>query len=134
MEENKEKEFTVRDRRIFSSESEAELKKEQADQTGREPSQQERAGERKTGPLPELDFPSFIQSLAVSAQMSLGALPHPETNQPVQYLPAAKQIIDILGMLREKTKGNLSRDEQALLDGILYNLRMLYIRSAEGEK
>ncbi len=135
MEENKEKDFTVRDRRIFSSDSEGEPEESQADQTKKEPPRQERPGEQKTEqPLPEPDFPSFILSLAASAQMNLGVPPHLEANQPAQNLPAAKQIIDILGMLKEKTRGNLDQEEEALIDGVLYNLRMLYIKSVEMKK
>ncbi len=135
MEENKEKDFTVRDRRIFSSDSEGEPEKSQAERTEKEPSRQERPGEQKPEqPLPEPDFPSLILSLAASAQMNLGVPPHPEAEQPAQNLSAAKQIIDILGMLKEKTKGNLDQEEEALIDSVLYNLRMLYIKSAETKK
>jgi hypothetical protein len=73
-------------------------------------------------------------SLATTAQVSLGNIPNPQTNQPAQNLPVAKQMIDILGMLKGKTKGNLTEDEQLLLDSALFNLRMQYVRAAEGKK
>jgi len=78
-------------------------------------------------PLPEIDFSTFILSLATSALMHLGEVPHPDTNGPVVNLPLAKQTIDIIGMLREKTRGNLSPDELQLLDNLLCDLRMKYV-------
>ena len=87
--------------------------------------------EQQPKPIPELDFPSFVISLAGTAQMSLGLIPHPETNLIAQNIPAAKQMIDILGMLQEKTKGNLSKEEESLLDRILFNLRIHYVRTVE---
>jgi hypothetical protein len=66
--------------------------------------------------------------------VSLGNIPDPQTNQPTQNLPVAKQMIDMLGMLKDKTKGNLTEDEQGLLDSVLFNLRMQYVRAAEGKK
>ena len=81
----------------------------------------------------DLDFSTFIISLASSAQVHLGALAHPETNQIAQNFPAAKQMIDILTMLQTKTKGNLTEAETALLEQVLYSLRMHYVRATEGQ-
>lgn len=89
--------------------------------------------DEKTSP-DVLDFSTFIISLATSAQVGLGAIPHPETNQSAQNLPAAKQMIDILALLGEKTKGNLTEAESSLLDQVLHNLRIHYIRVVEGGK
>jgi hypothetical protein len=137
--EKKEKEFVVRDRRISSSETSGDSSEPKAKQSEKGPSNAERATEssteqKRTGPFPELDFSSFIMSLATTAQVSLGNIPNPQTNQPAQNLPVAKQMIDILGMLKGKTKGNLTEDEQLLLDSALFNLRMQYVRAAEGKK
>ena len=60
--------------------------------------------------------------------LNLGAIEDPETGQKTKNLPLAKQTIDILGMLEEKTKGNLTDDEAAMLKNILYELRMLYVK------
>ena len=84
--------------------------------------------------LPEMDFSAFVISLASTAQMSLGAIPHPETNETAVNLQAAKQMIDILRLLQEKTKGNLSDQEGALLDQVLHTLRIHYVRTSDGQK
>jgi hypothetical protein len=84
--------------------------------------------------MPEPDFSSFIFSIATTAHMSLGGMQNPETGKAEQNLPAAKQMIDILGIMKEKTKGNLTKDEETLLESALYNLRMQYVRAMEGKK
>jgi hypothetical protein len=81
--------------------------------------------------LPEIDFATFIISLATSAFYHLGQMPHPETQQPEVNLPLAKQTIDILGVLQGKTRGNLSRDEEKLLENLLYDLRLKYVELAK---
>lgn len=77
--------------------------------------------------LPEINFASFIISLSSSALFHLGEIPDPGTNQTQRNLPLAKQTIDILGLLKEKTVGNLERDETQLLENLLYDLRMRYV-------
>ena len=59
---------------------------------------------------------------------------HPETNQTAQNFPAAKQMIDILAMLQIKTKGNLTEAEEALIEQVLFSLRIHYVRTVEGQK
>lgn len=78
--------------------------------------------------LPEVNFPTFIISLNVSALYHLGAVEDPETKQKKKNLPFAKQTIDILSMLEEKTKGNLTPDEEKLLKSMLYDLRIIYVK------
>lgn len=77
--------------------------------------------------LAPLDFSTFILSLASSAQVNLGQVPAPESEEVRIDLPAAKQIIDILGVLEEKTRGNLDDSEQKLLSSLLYDLRVQYV-------
>ena len=84
--------------------------------------------------LPQIDFATFVLSLSHSALMHLGEAPRPETNKVEQNLVLAKQDIDILGMLEEKTKGNLSGDEERLLAQVLFDLRMRYVECAKGKK
>jgi hypothetical protein len=91
------------------------------------------SGQQAAGPM-DLDFSTFVISLATSAQVGLGSVPHPETNRAAQNFPAAKQMIDILALLKEKTKGNLTDDESSLLDQVLHNLRIHYVRAREGQK
>ncbi len=84
--------------------------------------------------LPQIDFATFVLSLSHSALMHLGEAPHPETNKVEQNLPLAKQDIDILGMLDEKTKGNLTGDEERLLAQVLFDLRMRFVERSKGQK
>jgi len=82
--------------------------------------------------LPQVDFSSVAISLAMGAMVQLGAAPDPETGKTAEpNLALARQSIDTLEMLREKTRGNLEPDEVKLLDGLLYELRM---RAVEVER
>jgi len=74
------------------------------------------------------DFISFIGSLGGSAVMHMGERLAPDQPEVVTNLPAARQMVDILGMLQEKTKGNLSDQEAGALENLLYNIRMLYVK------
>ena len=82
---------------------------------------------KEAAPLPEIDFGTFVMSLATSALVHLGEIKHPDHASDDHNLPLAKQTIDILGMLREKTRGNLGRNEEQLLENLLYDLRMKYV-------
>ena len=84
--------------------------------------------------LPVLDFTTFVLSLSHSALMHLGEAPHPETDAVQKNLPLAKQTIDLIGMLEEKTKGNLTGDEERLISQILFDLRMRYVELEKAEK
>ena len=76
----------------------------------------------------EINFSSFVLSLSTQGLMCLGEVPDPQGGKPQQDLTAARQIIDILGMLKEKTTGNLHQAETQLLDHILFDLRMRYVK------
>ena len=82
--------------------------------------------------LPTIDFATFVLSLSHSALMHLGEAPHPETNNVEKNLALAKQNIDLLGLLEEKTKGNLTGDEERLLAQVLFDLRMRYVERSKG--
>jgi hypothetical protein len=73
---------------------------------------------------------NFMLSLSTSALIQLGEIPDPITKQPVKELTLAKQTIDLIGMLQEKTKGNLTPEEEKMLEYILYDLRMRYVKAA----
>ncbi len=77
--------------------------------------------------LPILDFATFVLSLSHSALMHLGEAPHPESDKVDRDLPMAKQTIDLIGMLEEKTRGNLTGEEERLIEQVLYDLRMRYV-------
>lgn len=82
---------------------------------------------------PEPDFSFFISTLALQASIALGKVPNPGTNQLQKDMIQAKFLIDTLGMLRDKTKGNLTKEEDGLLENILYELRMQYIANSKEE-
>ncbi len=77
-----------------------------------------------------LNFSMFILSLTTSALVCLGELPDPITKEKVINLPLAQQTISIIEILKEKTTGNLSEDEENLIGTVLYDLRMKYVQSA----
>jgi hypothetical protein len=83
--------------------------------------------------LPGIDFSTFIMSLSQSAVLHLGEIPHPETNEIEKNLPLARQTIDLLGVLEEKTKGNLTGDEERLLTQVLFDLRMRFVEVQKAE-
>ncbi|MBG0777720.1 MAG: DUF1844 domain-containing protein [Desulfovibrionaceae bacterium] len=80
--------------------------------------------------MPEVTFSTFILSLSSSAMVMLGEVPDPETGQTAKNLPMAKHTIDVLAMLKDKTVRCLDTDEAKLIDGLLYELRMAYIRNS----
>ena len=79
-------------------------------------------------PLPPPDFTSFVFSMSTSALIDLGELENPETKTMVRNLDMAKHSIDLLSMLDEKTRGNLTDEESALLEKILADLRLRYCK------
>ncbi|MBI3794272.1 MAG: DUF1844 domain-containing protein [Nitrospinae bacterium] len=79
-------------------------------------------------PRMEITFSTFLLSLSTSAAMHMGGFTDPATGVAVpQNLELAKQSIDILGLLKDKTKGNLDADEEKMMDSALYELRMRYV-------
>lgn len=79
---------------------------------------------------PEINFEHFLLSLSTSALLFLGEIPHPESKEKKVDLAQARQSIEILGLIREKTKGNLTPNEQTLLDGMLSELRIRFVSLA----
>jgi len=77
--------------------------------------------------LPAPDFKFFITTLSLQATIFLGQMPNPVSNKNEENLPQAKFIIDTLGMLQEKTKGNLTDEEAGFLENVLYELRTFYL-------
>jgi hypothetical protein len=89
-------------------------------------------GDAKRGTI---DFYTFVLSLGSSAFVHLGDAPHPETGKPVEPdLLVAKQTIDILAMLGEKTKGNLTGEEEKFLETLLTDLRIRFVQRSAGKK
>jgi len=80
---------------------------------------------------PEPDFNFFITTLALQASIALGYVDNPVTNQKQEDISQAKFLIDTIGMLKEKTKGNLSKEETDLIENVLYELRVQYIAKTQ---
>ena len=88
------------------------------------------ASGREPEGLPEARFDLFISGLAMETLIALGDMPHPATRKQAANLPQAKYLIDVLGILEEKTRGNLQVEERQLLEDTLYQLRMRYLSKA----
>ena len=129
--------FTVQDRRRFSPET-GEARETSEEPKGFTPSSASEGSnesQSKTPPLeeslPEINFSTFIISLSTQALMHLGEIRNPMSGEGETDVPVAKQMIDILGMLREKTRGNLDPGEQRLMEDILFDLRMKYVEAVK---
>ena len=128
--------FVIKDKRIFDESGEArgeDLKKEAA--TGEKsenisPEKDDRASTQEEY-FPEVTFSSFVLSLTTTVMYHLGDFPDPTTKKAERNLAAAKQTIDMLSMLRNKTTGNLDTDEKQLLEGILYELMIRYVKEKD---
>jgi len=127
MADAEDKGYTVKDKRYLhmSEEEKAKVREEEA---ARRQAEEKAAQAATETPLPEITFSSFIISLSSSAFVHLGDMPDPTTGKIAKNLPLAKQTIDLLGLLREKTRNNLLEEEERLFDHLLYELRMRYVK------
>jgi len=143
MGESEDKGYTVEDRRYLhlSEEEKAKLRKkagpeeaakaaaaEEAFQEASQKAAAEADQKAQEIPFPGVTFSSLIFSLSSAAFVSLGAIPDPNTGKVEKNLPLVKQTIDLLGLLRDKTRNNLTQEEENLFDHLLYDLRMSYVR------
>ncbi|MFW6066784.1 MAG: DUF1844 domain-containing protein [Myxococcota bacterium] len=83
---------------------------------------------------PPLDFNTFVLSLSTSALMNMGEVPDPNTGETEHNLALARQTIDLIALLEDKTKGNLSGEEERLISQVLYDLRMRYLAAFEKQQ
>jgi hypothetical protein len=126
--------FRVTDKRLFDEqgaprEEPAESTRNESDadkprSTGDEPVPR---GEAPPGTGARIDFPSYILSYYTQSLVLLGEVPNPYSNKKEEDLQAARHTVDILGMLKEKTQGNLAPEEEQLLESVLYEVRMKYM-------
>jgi hypothetical protein len=131
------KDFVVKDRRRFAQDDQEAESKDEGTQSPSSAEESQEPEDQKSSQtveseekpqLPEINFPTFIVSLNASALLHLGAIEDPTSGKKTKDLPMAKQTIDILSMLEEKTAGNLTSEEENLLKNILYDLRMMYVK------
>lgn len=137
-EEKSEKGFVIRDKRHFDDSGNIRAEESGAPPAGEpaggtligEPGPDTADREKKHPEMvsPEVDFLGFILSLSTTAMYHFGDIPDPYTQKSEKNLAAAKQTIDILDMIREKTRGNLDEQEKELLEEALYELRMRFIK------
>lgn len=127
-EEKKDSGFVIKDKRLFADGNEATEKEN--DSAGEKPGIAENHSEQSSESLnyPLISFTNFVLSLSTSALFHFGDFPDPASGKTKKNLPAAKQTIDILNMLNEKTKGNLDEQENSLIQGVLYELKMRYVK------
>jgi len=137
-----EKGFVIKDRRSFDEtgglkEQQEEVTQEaskrdekvkDSEKNGTAQEAGEDAGEQ-TPPLPEVNFSSLILSLSSSSLFHLGEVPDPQTGEKKKDLPLAKHSIDIIAMLKEKTEGNLTDEEQKFIESVLTDLRWRYVKA-----
>jgi len=122
--------FTIKDKRTFDDQGK--VKEESGKTKMEEDKGKEKAKEKEKGPapLPEVNFSSFILSLSSSTLLYLGEIADPQSGGKKKDLALAKQSIDIINILKDKTKGNLSQEEEELLDHLLYDLRMRFVKAS----
>ena len=105
-----------------------EKQQDQQDMGKQGPETDDKQTDKTAAPLPAINFATFVFSLNSSALVQLGMMEDPMTGQKTKNLPLAKQTIDVISMLEEKTRGNLNADEAAMIKNILYDLRILYVK------
>lgn len=139
MDQEKEKGFKVTDKRtMFREETGEDSGTERTSAPEPEKPEKEKQEERhqqqqknSSIPFPEANFLTLVFSLYTHAQISFGTIPDPGTQQTMKDLPQAKYNIDLLGILQEKTKGNLTPEEDQTLEHILFELRMMYVEASK---
>jgi hypothetical protein len=130
-EKKKDSGFVVKDKRLFDESGKERLQEEaQSFPAEEKPKDQEsaRTEPKQESDYPQVNFTNFVLSLSTSALFHFGDFPEHEGGASEKNLPAAKQTIDILDMLKEKTKGNLDENETNLIQGALYELKMRYVK------
>lgn len=123
--------FVVKDKRLFAESDEPRREEEVKPSTATEapkPQETPEATANQEADYPLVNFTNFVLSLSTSAIFHFGDFPDHEGGKAQKNLPAAKQTIDILDMLNEKTKGNLDENENKLIQSVLYELKMRYVK------
>jgi len=123
-----EKGFVIKDRRSLDDKGEL---REKGSEEGIKKGEEKKEARKEGLPLPEVDFNSLIFSLSSSALLHLGEIADPYTREKKKDLPLAKHAIDTIGMLNEKTKGNLTDEERKFLESVLADLRWRFVKAAE---
>ena len=122
--------FVIKDRRSFDEAGELKEKgpEEEVEKKEEEAKQEAKTEKTERPPLPKVNFNSLIFSLSSSAILHFGEIPDPNTGEKKKDLALAKHTIDTIAMLKEKTAGNLTDEEQRFLDSVLTDLRWQYVK------
>jgi hypothetical protein len=125
--------FVIKDKRALDEKGELKEGKREPEAKVKEEKEKEVETQEKTerAPLPEVNFNSLIFSLSSSALLHLGEIADPQSGQKVKDIALAKHTIDTIAMLKEKTQGNLTGEEEKFLEAILTDLRWRYVKAAE---
>lgn len=126
-----EKGFVIKDRRSFDERGDLKEKESAKEPKKEEPKEQAPRKEPETPPLPEVNFTTLIFSLSSTALFHLGEIPDPQTGKRAKDLPLAKHSIDTIAMLKEKTEGNLTEEEQKFVETVLTDVRWRYVNATK---
>ena len=125
--------FVVKDKRALDEKGELKEEKEEAAEKAKEEEEKKEEPKEETerAPLPEVNFNSLIFSLSSSVLLHLGEIADPQSGEKKKDIALAKHTIDTIAMLKEKTQGNLTGEEEKFLESILTDLRWRYVKAAE---
>jgi hypothetical protein len=121
--------FVIKDRRSFDEQGELKENDSAREKVKEEPKKEPPKEEAGKPPLPEVNFSSLILSLSSTAFLHLGEIPDPGTGEKKKDLALAKHVIDTIAMLKEKTEGNLAKEEKQLIENVLTDLRLRYVKA-----
>jgi hypothetical protein len=121
---------------VVDEDFKAQVEREREVQRAAEEEAKAAGGEEGAGPggqeIPEASMQFLISMLSSQVMMAMGFLPTPDGQQPPVDLPLAKHFIDLLAVLDEKTKGNLTEEEQSMMTESLHQFRMAYVQYTQG--
>jgi hypothetical protein len=125
--------FVVKDKRALDDKGELKQEKEEAAAKVKEEEERKEEPKEKAerAPLPEVNFNSLMFSLSSSALLHLGEIADPQSGEKKKDIALAKHTIDTIAMLKEKTQGNLTGEEEKFIESILTDLRWRYVKAAE---
>ena len=127
--------FVIKDKRSFDEQGDLkekdspEEKVQEEEKVKKEPEKEAPKKAPETPPLPEVNFSSLILSLSSTAFLHFGEIPDPATGEKKKDLALAKHVIDTIAMLKEKTEGNLTKEEKQFIENILTDLRLRFVKA-----
>ena len=129
--DGEEKGFIIKDKRSLDGKGELKEEKREEEIKGEEKKEEAEKEESQKIPLPEVSLSSLIFSLSSSALLHLGEIADPQTGERKEDFALAKHSIDIIAMLKEKTEGNRTEEEEKFVDSILTDLRWRYVKASK---